>query len=223
MRMRVAPRGACRHRVRMGDARRPQVRVAMIDHEAAFVDCVMRYCARSEPTVAIAHIKDLAELRLRSRWSRPDVVTLDPDQLDDPVADVLETIALPTRPSVIALTMASDSAVVADCVRAGAVGWVGKQEPITALVDAIRAVARGEARFPPEHLGVVMRTLARQARSVPVSHCARGRTLTMREQEILAMLIDGATPHEIAQRLRLSTNTIRSHRRRIEAKLGVHG
>ena len=150
-------------------------------------------------------------------------MTLDPDQLDDPVADVLETTALPTRPSVIALTMATDSAAVADCVGAGAVGWVGKQEPITALVDAIRAVARGEARFPPEHLGVVMRTLARQTRSAPVSHCGRGRTLTTREHEILALLIDGATPREIALRLRLSTNTIRSHRRRIEAKLGVHG
>jgi DNA-binding CsgD family transcriptional regulator len=46
--------------------------------------------------------------------------------------------------------------------------------------------------------------------------------LSRREQEILAHLLNGASPREIADRLHLSMNTIRSHRRRIEAKLGLH-
>jgi DNA-binding CsgD family transcriptional regulator len=67
-----------------------------------------------------------------------------------------------------------------------------------------------------------MRTLGKRTRAAPtVAHCT-GRPLTRREYEVLTHLLNGATPREIARLLHLSTNTIRSHRRRIEAKLGVH-
>jgi DNA-binding NarL/FixJ family response regulator len=207
----------------MGGVHRPDVRVTMIDQDVAFVESVLRFCAQHQPTVVIAHISDIGDLRAHSSWSRPDVIALDPEQLENPVAGVLAAGTLPTRPAVIALTMSSDSALAAELAGAGALGWIGKQEPVTALVDAIRAVHRGEARYPTEHLGAVMRILARRAHSVaPVAHCA-GRALTRREQEVLTHLLSGATPREIAKLLHLSTNTVRSHRRRIEAKLGVHG
>lgn len=214
---------ACRHGVRMGDTRRPDVRVTMIDHDTTFVESVLRYCARFEPDIVIAHITDIADLRAHSRWSRPDIVTLDPDQLADPAGAVLDGAALPTRPWVMVLTMTSDSAVVAECAGAGAAGWVGKYEPVSALVDAIRGIHRGEARYPMEHLGAVMRALTGRSRSArAVTGYVGGRTLSRREQEILVHLLTGATPREIADLLHLSTNTIRSHRRRIEAKLGLH-
>ena len=194
----------------------------MIEDNTTFADSILRYCARYESDILISHITDVADLRAHARWSRPDVVTLDPAQLDDPVGGVFDGVRLPTRPSVIALTMTSDSALVADCAGAGAVGWVGKNEPVDALVDAIRAVNRGEARYPTEQLGTVMRTLCRRTSPTrSTARCARNRALSSREQEILAHLLNGASPREIAELLHLSTNTIRSHRRRIEAKLGL--
>jgi DNA-binding NarL/FixJ family response regulator len=208
----------------MGDVRRPDVRVTMIDSDVTFVDAVLRYCARYAPGIVIAHITDITDLAAHSERSRPDVITLDPEQLDDPVGGVLASSAVPTRPSVIALTMMSNSAVVAELASAGASGWVGKHEPVAVLVDAVRAVHRGEGRYPSEHLGAVMRTLRVQAArpSQRITHCT-GHSLTEREQEVLGHLLSGATPREVAHRMQLSTNTIRSHRRRIEAKLGVHG
>jgi DNA-binding NarL/FixJ family response regulator len=206
----------------MGDVRQPDVRVTMIDKDVAFVDSVLRFCARVEPAVVIAHITDIADLRAHSTWSRPDVITLAPEQLENPAAGVVISGTLPTHPAVIALTMLSDSAVAAELAAAGALGWVDKQEPVSTLVDAIRAVHRGEARYPTKHLGAVMRVLGKQTHSaaVRVAHCT-ARPLTGREQEVLTHLLNGATPGEIARLLHLSTNTVRSHRRRIEAKLGV--
>ena len=66
-----------------------------------------------------------------------------------------------------------------------------------------------------------MQMLLGHARAVQHPPANGHRTLTEREREILAHILAGETSREIAHDLKLSMNTIRSHRRRIGAKLGV--
>ncbi len=203
----------------MGDVRLPDVRVTMIDNDRVFVDAVLRYCAQLVPPMTVTRLDVGQRVLDRSEPGACHVVTLDPDQLVDAVGVVTSMCTMDAGTCVIALTMCADSAVAVALARAGCVGWVGKDEPITALVDTIEAVRHGAARFPVQHLAGVVRTPTDRTRSQP---CPRnGRTLSKREREILGHMLTGASSSDIAKALHLSANTIRSHRRRIGAKLGV--
>lgn len=206
----------------MRDDLRPEVRVTLIDSDVTFAESVLHFCARRVPAILVVPMTDVADLRKHGAWSRPDVVIFDPAQHEDAVAAVVTSRGLATQPAVVALTTTNDGAVVAQLARAGVLGWVAKHEPITALVDTIQTVHKGQARYPVEHLGAVMRVLGEQTRPAKAAERSAGRTLTTREQEVLAHLLSGTSSREIARRLHLSENTIRSHRRRIEAKLNVH-
>jgi len=187
----------------------------MIDNDVVFVDALLRYCEHLEHAPIMTRIDaDASRLRAWLAPIQPDVVTLDPDEFDDPVDAVATVNAVSPQSCVLVLTMSHDSTLTARLAQAGALGWVGKDESVTTLLDAIAALSRGEARFPPELLGVVMQMLlgyARTTHQCPAGH----RTLTEREREILAHILAGETSREIAHDLHLSTNTIRSHRRRI--------
>ena len=205
----------------MRHVRERGVRVLMIDNDVVFVDALVRYCEQLEHAPIMTRIDaDASRLRAWLAPIQPDVVTLDPDEFDDPVDAVATVTAVSPQSCVLVLTMSHDRALAARLAQAGALGWVGKDESVTMLLDAIAALSRGEARFPPELLGVVMQMLLGHARTM--HQCPAGhRTLTEREREILAHILAGESSREIAHDLHLSTNTIRSHRRRIGAKLGV--
>lgn len=125
-----------------------------------------------------------------------------------------------SRIRVVALTACSDTSIAGALARAGTLGWVGKDEPVTALVETIDAVCGGAARYPPRHLASVLQLLADQR---PCECCRRptGGALSEREREVLGRLLADASSADIARELQLSPNTIRTHRRRIGAKLGV--
>jgi DNA-binding NarL/FixJ family response regulator len=197
------------------------VRVLVIENDVVFADALLRYVEHLEKAPIMTRMKaDTSLLRTRLAPIQPDIVTLDPDDFGDPV-DAIATIGqVSPHSSVLLVSMSRDRTVAARLAQAGAVGWIGKDEPVTALLDAIAAVSRGEARFPPQLLGIVIHALIRHPRT---NHrCTDGnRALTEREREILAHILSGETSREIAQGLHLSTNTIRSHRRRIGAKLRI--
>jgi len=206
----------------MRHVRERGVRVLMIDNDVIFVDALVRYCEGIDHAPILTRIDaDASRLRAWLAPIQPDVVTLDPDEFDDPVDAVATVTAISPQSCVLVLTMSHDSGLAARLAQAGALGWVGKDEPVTTLLEAISALGRGEARFPAELLGVVMQMLLGHARAA--HHCPDGghRSLTEREREILAHILAGETSREIAHDLQLSMNTIRSHRRRIGAKLGV--
>ena len=85
----------------------------------------------------------------------------------------------------------------------------------------IRGVARGETWLPPAELGQVLRLAFREKENQrDGDRCSP--TLTPREREVLALLAEGAGRREVAQRMYLSANTVRTHVQNLLAKLGVH-
>jgi DNA-binding NarL/FixJ family response regulator len=204
----------------MGDVRRPDVRVTMIDNDRTFVDSVVRYCELLDPPIVVTRLADLRTLSAYVARARPDVMTLDPDQHDDAVRLVTAICAAAPRTNVIALTMSRDSEVVARLAAAGALGWVGKDEPITAFVDAIDVVCNDVARFPDRYLGAVIRMIAARTRSARAANCP-ACALSKRETEVLGYMLTGVSARRVADQLHVSASTVRAHRRRIEAKLGL--
>ena len=120
----------------------------------------------------------------------------------------------------LALTTFDDDEVLWAAVDAGAAGFVLKDSPPEALVDAVRAVAAGGSWLDPRVLPRVLdRARSRPARS-PGAARALAR-LTPREAEVMRLLCQGASNDEIARALRLGERTVKSHVSAILAKLGA--
>jgi DNA-binding NarL/FixJ family response regulator len=115
-----------------------------------------------------------------------------------------------------------EPARMVEALRSGIAGWVPKEESIEQLLGAIHSVMRGGTWFPATALGPVLRMLIneRDERQVSVRHPLG--SLTPREREVLSHLAEGVGRREVAERMHLSANTVRSHLQNLMAKLGVH-
>jgi DNA-binding NarL/FixJ family response regulator len=116
---------------------------------------------------------------------------------------------------VLMLSMHDDDRYVFDALKAGASGYVLKREVDQSLLDAIRAVHRGEAFLT----NAVERSLIREW----MSDAATGpeEPLSPREQEVLKLIAEAHTNKEIAETLHLAEKTVESHRANILRKLGM--
>jgi two-component system, NarL family, invasion response regulator UvrY len=141
---------------------------------------------------------------------RPDVLLLDITLPDRSGFDVLSDLkSIDTAPLVVVLTWHTEPSYTARAIAAGAHGYVNKSVAPQDLLDAIRAVSRGEQVIPP---GV-------EALIDNAEHPAGA--LTAREQQVMEMLARGMTNREIAEHLQISIKTVDTHRGHVLKKLGL--
>jgi DNA-binding NarL/FixJ family response regulator len=148
----------------------------------------------------------------------PDVVLMD---LRMPRCDGISAIRRLSergeRPRAIALTTFADDASVLGALRAGARGYLTKDAGADQIRAAVEAVARGEAALDPavqHHVIAALSAPATAAADLPDG-------LTPREAEVLALIAEGLTNAEIADRLVVSAATVKTHVNHIFAKAGV--
>jgi DNA-binding NarL/FixJ family response regulator len=119
---------------------------------------------------------------------------------------------------VLMLTSFADEAVVMSSIMAGAAGFITKNVGRAELLAAIRAVARGESLLDP---AVTKAVLSRLVTLTERERTREADALSEREREVLALVAQGCTNREIAERLVLSEHTARNHVSRIFEKLGL--
>jgi DNA-binding NarL/FixJ family response regulator len=151
----------------------------------------------------------------------PDVVLMD---VRMPVMDGIEAtrriVASEPRPHVLVLTTFDLDEHVYDALEAGASGFLLKDVTAERLFDAVRVIAAGDALLAP---GVTRRLVAEFARlrTGPTKPSTTLAVLTPREREVLLLVAEGLSNPEIATRLVVGEETVKTHVSRVLTKLGL--
>jgi DNA-binding NarL/FixJ family response regulator len=196
--------------------------VFLIDKERTFADALAaRLEAEDDIEVVMAvHRQVPAPSLIVGRHA--DVVLLDADLPGDAAIRLCEELSgRADAPRVVMLSRSSEASRIADAVRVGAAAWVRKGESLAYLLQVIRGVAAGETWLPPAETGAVLQLLLQEQKQQSESDQLLA-SLTPREREVLACLAEGAGRQDVAERLNLSANTVRTHLQNLMAKLGVH-
>jgi DNA-binding NarL/FixJ family response regulator len=198
------------------------ISVFVIDAERTFADALsVRLEAEEDIDIVMSlHPKAPAPSLILGRHA--DVVLLDADLPDRAAVNLCEELTGRSEaPRVVMMSSGSEADRIADAVRAGTAAWVRKDESLSHLLHVMRGVVRGETWLPRAEMGAVLRLLLEDREQRRESDRLLA-ALTPREREILSCLADGAGRHDVAERLHLSANTVRTHLQNLMAKLGVH-
>jgi DNA-binding NarL/FixJ family response regulator len=197
------------------------VRVLLADDQPLMLVALTILIGDTDDLEVVGQAGDGREAVRLVRELRPDVVVLD---IRMPGVDGIEatrqTTAEPDPPKVLVLTTFDDDEYVYGALRAGASGFLLKSMALDAILDAIRVVAAGDALIAPS---VTRRLIADFAGTFgpaapdPDSSLIAG--ITDREREVLALIGQGLSNAEIAERLVISAATAKTHVARLFAKL----
>ena len=154
----------------------------------------VRLCEAHHPEVAIL---DLSMPMLNGIFAAREIIKANP------------------RTKVVLLTQHTEEHVVLEALRAGVRGYVLKTRASSELVDALRAVCRGEMYLTQSISQTVVQAFLSKA-DLPA------RPLSDRERQVLQLVAEGKTTKEIATLLGISVNTAESHRSNLMEKLDIH-
>ncbi|MBB5775101.1 response regulator transcription factor [Nonomuraea jabiensis] len=160
-----------------------------------------------------------------ARRLRPDVIVMD---IRMPIVDGIEATRLLSGPGtetpakVLVVTTFNVDEYVYEALKAGAAGFLLKDAPPAELVNGVRTIARGDSLLAPAVTRTLIGHFAERLRPSDTSRPARDeivRALTRRELEVLEQIAGGLSNAEIAEKLFITAETVKTYVSRILAKL----
>jgi DNA-binding NarL/FixJ family response regulator len=193
------------------------IRVLVADDQA-MVRAGLRLLLSGERDIEVVAVAGTGtEAVAQASRFHPDVVLMD---IRMPELDGLEAtrriLAADDSTRVLILTTFNHDQYVYEGLRAGASGFVLKDDPPESLVAAVRTIARGEALLSPTVTQAVIQRFARLHRQPPPEAMA---SLTSREVEVFRLISQGLSNAEIGKALFISDTTVKTHVTRLLSKL----
>jgi two-component system, NarL family, response regulator LiaR len=191
------------------------IRILIIDAYQMVREGVRLFLTHDLDFEIVGEAADGREAVRQASWLRPDLILID---LMLPGQDGISTIAalhqaLPST-AIVVLSSVLESGAIRNALRAGASGYLSKDIRASDLRAAVRAAACGQAQFSPAASASVF---------VEVRSSELPQPLTLREREILRLMVKGYSTKAIAQAVGMREATVARHQRHILAKLGVPG
>ena len=192
------------------------IRILLADPHGLFREALRTGLESEQDLRVVGEARDGPEAVAEIERTVPNVAIV---EMDLPITDAAgtTTVIKDRTPScrVLVLGDTEDSRRLAEVLDAGANGYLTKESGLADLIDATRAIHRGDTLIPQRMLGPLLTTLLQRNRELDGAH-ARISRLTRREREVLALLAD------IARMLVISPQTARTHIQNILTKLSVH-
>ncbi len=200
-----------------------KIKVLIADDHGVVREGLMAMLQAIDVVDVVGEAKHGMEAVERTKKLLPDVILMD---LRMPCMDGVEATRLIKREfphiGIIALTMNEEQQHVFDLVRAGATGYLLKDSDSSEIVDAIRAIARGDSLIHPSVAGKILAEFSLLAGDKAQTRSLVDHDLTEREITVLRLVASGQTNKEVANSLELSEKTIKNHLGNIFHKLHVY-
>lgn len=199
-----------------------EIHILLADGHSLFREALAAALQTESGFHVVAEARDGFEAVAQAARTRPDIALLDANLPNcDGVRTTRRIIEQAPGCRVIVLTAEESQETLAGAVQAGASGYLTKASPLSELIEAARAVYRGEMLIPPRMLGELLSRLVHRRKDQDEA-IRRMSRLTRREREVLVLLADGGDNDTIAQSLVISPQTSRTHIQNVLGKLEVH-
>jgi two-component system, NarL family, nitrate/nitrite response regulator NarL len=200
----------------------PGIRVLVAHSQSLFCDAVRSVFERETDLRVVGMARDGVQAIGEAQRIRPHVALVD---LNLPNCDGIRVTRTVTERdadcSVVVIADEEDETTLLGSVEAGARGYVTQNSPLEDLIEATRAIHRGEVLIPKAMLAGLISRLVGRGREKDEA-LRRMACLTPREKEVLALVAEGSDKDEIARLLVISPQTARTHIQNLLRKLEVH-
>ena len=200
-----------------------KARILVLDHEPLIREGLSSIINREHDLMTCGQLATAESLYCAVNTSEPDLVTIDLGLANGEGLEVIRTLKL-NHPQLPTLVISNyDEMIYAErALRAGASGYVLKQQALDQVLVAIRTILGGGLYFSPQVSALALRRLG-QTRCEFKSDLGQIGNLSNRELQVLELLGAGLGSRSIAEKLGLSIKTIEAHREHIKHKLGLAG
>ena len=197
------------------------VRVLIVDDDD-LMRAGLRGVLSSDPAIeVVGEAGDGREAAYRTRLLRPDVVLMDVRMPDlDGISATRELLATFPEAMVVILTTFEQDDYIFGALTAGASGFLLKRTRPEELIAAIHTIAAGDSLLSPSVTSRVIERMAGQP-TLDGARDPRLAELTPRETEVLELIARGLSNGEIAAELVIGESTVKTHLKRVLAKLQV--
>jgi DNA-binding NarL/FixJ family response regulator len=194
--------------------------VFIVDDHTMFREGLKQLIERERDLVVCGEASDMAGGLAGIGETQPDVVLVDISLAGASGIDLIKAIKSEHEDMPILVVSMHDEALYAErALRAGAMGYVMKNEPARTMKAAIKKVMAGDMALSEKMASrVISRLMHRHPEEVPASPVQQ---LSDRELEVFKMLGEAKGVREIAERLNITIATVNSFRNRIKEKLGL--
>jgi DNA-binding NarL/FixJ family response regulator len=199
------------------------IRVLLVDDHAIF-RAGLRALLRTVPGIeVVGEATGGVEALMMVESLRPNVVVMDLEMPGGDGATATAQIStMNPKPGVVILTMHSEEDKLVSLLTAGASAFLSKDADVERVLEAIRAVARGDMYVQPAIASVLAARIRPAARITPADEArARLSKLSQREREVLRQVAEGYNGPEIGSRIGISSKTVETYKQRIAEKIGL--
>jgi DNA-binding NarL/FixJ family response regulator len=199
----------------------PPVRVLIVDDDDLMRAGLRGVLSSDDAIEVVGDASDGRDVAYRTRLLNPDVVLMDVRMPDlDGISATRELLAEFPEVRVVILTTFEQDDYIFGALAAGASGFLLKRTAPEELVSAIHTIAAGDSLLSPSVTNRVIERMAQQP-GPDASRDARLAELTSREREVLELVARGLSNGEIAATLVIEESTVKTHMKRLLAKLGA--